>query len=220
MKGKRTAALASAIWTTFLITCIVQCLLYIWPGTDIWGKAVAGSSALAAVALYIRYRAGLDGLCPTDLGCLRLTARDLALGAIVGIAEHPLEQPLVRYLCRGISPAEWGLIHARVALPTMSHPSTFVASFLGVFLAATAEEIFFRGYLVGRLSKTFGLASTLIISSSLFCVAHCLPIQLYPYYLIGGLIYGMLRLASGSLWPALVAHTICNLMSVWNTALK
>ena len=219
MINQKTQDLVSATGMTILFICVIQCTMAILPGTGLWTQAATGSATLTAVALYVRYRARLDGLGSADLG-LHLTAGGLTLGAITGFVERPLEQPLLDYLCRGITATEWELLRARTPFPVLSHPSTFIASLLSILFAAAAEELFFRGYLVARLRRTFGATSVLILSSALFAASHCLPLRLYPYYFLGGLIYGALRLATGSPWPALIAHTVCNLMAAWTASLS
>jgi membrane protease YdiL (CAAX protease family) len=73
-------------------------------------------------------------------------------------------------------------------------------------LSATAEELLFRSALVPSLG--------LLASSTVFGLAHFSPgvskLAWSVWALLMGLTFGVLFLASGSLWPPIVAHALIN----------
>jgi len=75
--------------------------------------------------------------------------------------------------------------------------------------APVMEEMIFRGYLLGRL-KRHGKLFAMVISSLLFAMFHGNLIQFCaPFFL--GLLLAFLTMESGSLWPAVFAHSFNNI---------
>lgn len=85
-----------------------------------------------------------------------------------------------------------------------------VALALGVtLLAPLGEELLFRGYLLRILGARYGALGGLLVTSALFALAHFNPAALIPLFALG-CVFGLLRLVSGSLVPALAGHAIQN----------
>lgn len=82
-----------------------------------------------------------------------------------------------------------------------------------VILAPIAEELMFRGYLLDSIKKMHGDWVAVIISSLFFGLIH-----LDPYTIgmatIGGLIYGFIRIRTGSLWPSIIGHMMWNAVAL------
>ena len=105
------------------------------------------------------------------------------------------------------------------------------------FGTALAEELVFRGSIMGILLQNYGKATALLVSSLLFSLWHLLPVPSETWanqniikagnpkwlslslpFLVtvsvtfaGGLVFGWLRLASGALIIAWAAHTLTNI---------
>ncbi len=80
--------------------------------------------------------------------------------------------------------------------------------------AGICEEILFRGFVTWYFAVWTGLIPAILISAALFGFAH--------FYLGGahvlrtaivGLVFGLLVLASGSLWPAIIIHALQDLLA-------
>lgn len=114
-------------------------------------------------------------------------------------------------------------------------PLNLVFSILLTLVFAFGEEIGWRGYLLPHLSA-LGHRRALLFSGLLHGIWHLPVLLLTPYYhhaahplivvplfLAGltftGVFYGQLRLMSGSVWPATIAHTAGNSLSTAFTAL-
>ena len=85
-----------------------------------------------------------------------------------------------------------------------------VLSFVSMVIAApVVEEILFRGYILDAIRKIHGDTVAILGSAGLFGLIH-----LEPYVVgmasIGGVIYGWVRIKTGSLWPSIVSHMVWN----------
>jgi membrane protease YdiL (CAAX protease family) len=109
-----------------------------------------------------------------------------------------------------------------VALPAQTFPDLGGASqttIVGLLLIAAPaagiiEESAFRGYMQGPIERRFGLLTAILITGTMFALAHLdfTPI-LWPYYVAVAAIYGTVTYVVGSIYPAIVLHTAGNLYS-------
>ena len=79
-----------------------------------------------------------------------------------------------------------------------------------------AEELIFRGWFFGLLRPRLGLAVTLLVTSAGWALLH----YDYGWAVIGvivvdGLLLGLARLTSRSVWPPIAMHILYNLYAVW-----
>lgn len=78
-----------------------------------------------------------------------------------------------------------------------------------VIIAPIAEELMFRGYLMDSIRKMHGDWIAIAISSLIFGLIHIEPYTV-GMAAIGGLIYGYVRIKTGSLWPSIIGHMMWN----------
>lgn len=94
---------------------------------------------------------------------------------------------------------------------------------LGIVIAAPVfEEVFFRGFLITGLSATFiGKYGAILISSLIWASVH---VQYGFHYLVVifflGILLGLARVKSGSLFLVIVLHSAVNLLSLIEVAYK
>jgi len=81
-------------------------------------------------------------------------------------------------------------------------------------VAGIVEEAAFRGYMQGPLERRQGLPVAILITGTMFAVAHLdfTPI-LWPYYVAVAAIYGTITYRTQSILPAIVLHTSGNIFS-------
>jgi membrane protease YdiL (CAAX protease family) len=81
-------------------------------------------------------------------------------------------------------------------------------------VAGLVEEAAFRGYMQGPIEKVAGLPAAILVTGTMFAVAHLdfTPI-LWPYYVAVAALYGYVTFHAGSIRPAVVLHTAGNLYS-------
>jgi len=102
-------------------------------------------------------------------------------------------------------------------LPDVSHvPCTTVVALLlaSAPIAAVIEESAFRGYMQGPLEQSYGLTLAILITGTMFAIAHLdFALVLWPYYLGVAAIYGVIAHRTGSILPTMVLHTLGNTFS-------
>lgn len=84
---------------------------------------------------------------------------------------------------------------------------------LAALVAPIAEEVYFRGRLMGAMETDFGKNWALWISALLFAILH-LPVFTLPIYVFMGWILGSLKQRTGSLVPSIVCHAVNNALAV------
>src|SRR5262249_12223962 len=86
---------------------------------------------------------------------------------------------------------------------------------LSVVVAAAVEEIFFRGFLYTALERSVSPLTAVAISALLFGLLHVVTggafgaFRFWPSVFMGVLL-GLLRMTSGSVWPGLLLHALHN----------
>lgn len=80
---------------------------------------------------------------------------------------------------------------------------------LTAVLPPLTEEIFFRGVLQSRLELHMKSNEALVVQAALFSVLHMMPMIFISHFVMG-LIFGVLRKQSGSLWPGILVHAAWN----------
>jgi len=76
-------------------------------------------------------------------------------------------------------------------------------------LAPIGEELLFRGYLMRILGARYGALGALLATSALFAAVHLNPASVIALFGLG-LVFGLLRIWSGSIFPSMLAHAIQN----------
>jgi membrane protease YdiL (CAAX protease family) len=74
-----------------------------------------------------------------------------------------------------------------------------------VVMAPLVEELYFRGMVLGALERRLAPVPAVVISAGVFALAHLQGAQ-FPALLMFGLIAGALRVRTGRLAPAVLAH--------------
>jgi hypothetical protein len=75
------------------------------------------------------------------------------------------------------------------------------------------EEILFRGFLQPRLTRLMPPALGVILASLAFAIMHMDPVHVIAVFPLG-LWLGFISYQSGSLFPAMIAHLVNNVLSV------
>ena len=76
-----------------------------------------------------------------------------------------------------------------------------------------AEELMFRGYILDSIRRIHGDWPAIIGSAILFGLVHINPFLVGQAF-IGGVIYGGLRIRTGSLLPSIACHMMWNIMAL------
>lgn len=76
-------------------------------------------------------------------------------------------------------------------------------------VAPFTEEIFFRGFALGGLRRSFGLIAGVVLSSVLFALFHIDPTIFVPTFIFG-IVLAWVYVQTGSIWPPMFAHALNN----------
>lgn len=95
-----------------------------------------------------------------------------------------------------------------------SSPVALILTFISIcILTPISEELLFRGYILDAVNRLHGKWPAIIISSIIFGMVHFDPFTM-GMATIGGVIYGWIRMRTGSLVPGIVAHAMWNTMAL------
>ena len=100
----------------------------------------------------------------------------------------------------------------------ISLPLRVPLALLVVSVGPLVEELLFRGVLLSAFSRYLGAAGSVVLTALVFACVH-LPDLSFLWYALPnlallGLVLGWLRVQSGSIWPAVLAHGMNNLLAV------
>lgn len=80
-----------------------------------------------------------------------------------------------------------------------------------VILVPIAEELIFRGVVVGELKRVFPDWVTILVSGVFFAIIHMNVVQ-SSYVLLAGIVLGAIYVWSGSLWMVILIHAVFNFL--------
>jgi membrane protease YdiL (CAAX protease family) len=168
--------------------------------TEVLAIALPALIAVRVAGLPAGPALGLRAAAPAQLGAAVLLA----------IANQPVVS-FVTWASRTLAPESWvkefdtlqralDLYFSQQALPMI----VTVA-----FAAPLGEELFFRGYALPALARSWGPLVACLVSGAMFSALHVNRIGFLGLWEIG-ILLALLRLWSGSLWPAIVCHATNN----------
>jgi membrane protease YdiL (CAAX protease family) len=138
-------------------------------------------------------------------GLKGLLAAVVGLVAIAGFAR--LYFPAVRWF--GFPFVRYTDLYMEAGFPIWS-------AYLLVSLApAVSEELVFRGYISQRLSELLSPSETIVVQAALFALAHLSPV-IFPSHFFMGIVFGLVRRKSGSLYPGMFVHAAWNAYAVYS----
>lgn len=85
-----------------------------------------------------------------------------------------------------------------------------IAFISAAIISPIYEEIFYRGFIYRWLRTRIGLIGAILLSSTIFTVAHIPTYNAMPVNFFGGIIFAFAYERSGSIWPGVLIHGITN----------
>jgi membrane protease YdiL (CAAX protease family) len=98
------------------------------------------------------------------------------------------------------------------ALAPVGPLDTLVSLAVIAILPGLCEELVVRGVLLPSLVRPLGPTRAVVASALLFAAMHADPYR-FLFTLTVGLVLGLLRLRTGSLWPTVFAHVTLNALT-------
>jgi membrane protease YdiL (CAAX protease family) len=128
-----------------------------------------------------------------------------------------LNQPVVSFLtwaARALSPPAWvEEFDALQRVLDAVFAQNATAMIVTVAIAAPfGEELFFRGYALPALARSWGPTVAVLLTGAMFSVLHLNKIGFVGLWEIG-ILLALLRLWSGSLWPSMLCHAANNALA-------
>lgn len=130
------------------------------------------------------------------LGCLALLASfafNFVYALLLGLFSLRAQPDVLPAFGGGVSGLSWALL-------------------VGGLVAPVVEEAFFRGYLFAGLRRHLGRRPAVLLSASLFALAHVLPTSWPPIFVLG-ILFALLYEQTASAWPAIILHAAINTLA-------
>jgi membrane protease YdiL (CAAX protease family) len=195
------------------------------PGMQAW-LAIASLGVAAPLTLWLAHRHWLPWWSmgsPPGLGFTPpARTRFFALAIAIGLLLPWLGSLLTQCLAHG-HPVTQDIQQIGGQTPLAPR---MVLVLVVVCVGPVVEELLFRGVLLSALMRRWRAGWAVALSSLVFALIHLpgLDYQWYalPSLLLLAVLLAILRLASKSIWPAVLAHGINNLVAVasWFIAVK
>ena len=160
-------------------------------------------------------RVRTSGRDPVQYAGLALPSwRTSAFGFLLGAVNFFALVIPIQFVAQSIAPASWRDQFDMTNLFKNQTPIELAAIVSGVVLAAPfCEEFVFRGVLQrGLMPPTMSSRNAVVVAAIIFSAFHLDPIG-FAARLELGLVFGLLFMRTGSLWPGAAAHSANNLIS-------
>ena len=172
------------------------------------GLWITEALAIALPAIFVLSAAGLR-FAPY-LGLRPLSLRQALLAAAVAAANQPVVSFLT-WAAHEVLPArlidDFDAKQRLLDAVFSAHALPMVVTV--VVAAPLGEELFFRGFALPALQRSWGAAAAVIVSGALFSTLHMDPVGFVGLMEIG-ILLAALRLWSGSLWASVIGHAVNN----------
>ena len=149
---------------------------------------------------------------------VRVAALDVPVAVLVGVLAQIIMVPLVSWPVVELAGSSFDELAepARELGDKAVGPLSTILFFAVVAVGAPiAEEIFYRGLVLGALAKRFGTGWGVVGSSLLFGAAHFQPLQ-FPALVVAGAVFALLYVRTGRLGAAIIGHMAFNAVTVAN----
>ena len=148
------------------------------------------------------------------LGARSVTPLAYLLGALVGVAlilpATWLDDLVIARF--PISDEHRAFIEQALTFNSIGHKVAFALA--AIVIGPAFEDLLFRGVLYRAVRRAAPGHVAIVVSAVAFTLAHGDNLRALPYVLLGGLVLGCLREASGSVWVSLAAHVAYNATQV------
>jgi membrane protease YdiL (CAAX protease family) len=182
---------------TFILTSILEAIFLIAP-------------------LYVaRKHAPKEGYSGTQELGLRGFNPALAIGllalSVVGFYAASIIYSFVATKLNFTAPTNLDQLSQQIKAMPLTVQATLLAS---VLVAPICEEIFFRGYLLMGLTRAMPAWLAITLTSLIFAAAHASPGSFVLLFVLA-IFLGILRIATGSLWPGIILHMLNNALGFY-----
>ena len=215
-----TWLIIASSWVCALLIIIVG---YFFAGAlELFGLSEDVSWEFMGILVYLAILAmtwgyiSLDGNLSRTLQMFKIGSFRIGLVLLIGL---PFFITVIDILVNNIYDSLYILLIGTPSVPEIvyyvddsEYDLILALSFISTVIAApVVEEILFRGYILDAIREIHGDTVAVLGSAGLFGLLH-----LEPYVVgmaaLGGVIYGWVRIKTGSLWPSIVSHMVWNFL--------
>ena len=206
-------------WPEIMIGLVVMAIVGYGGGSQLsrlgfdpvtYGLVFAALSGLACLAGFAA-AASLRIRSPAAFGVRRTSARWLWIGAALGIAVFVVKGfATIAFVHIAGDMADVQQVYARGGSGGIM--SIVLATFFMAVLTPIGEEFLFRGVVAKALLR-YGPVVGVLGSTSIFALMHGINMA-FPAAVVAGLATGEIFRRSGSIWPGVVVHVVCNLLTI------
>lgn len=200
---------------TYLVTQTAGAVAVAVAGLEMFSLTLIGllTSALAGIGSVLLINRLRPRHSWAALGFTPLTRRWLAVATLGALAFGVLRGALIGWLSTTFPVLNLGVEALADALMFDNPLQIGLIVLMTTTIVPLWEEVFFRGFIHNVLRNRLGLWGALIVSSLLFGLFHLIPLQILGAFILG-LFLAWLYERSGSLWVAIYAHALNNLIFV------
>ena len=205
-------------WLLTIVGTLALWFAFYWAGLSD-GLAFSISSLLVEIILIplVLLYIYVDGSLDRIKEMLKFDSLKRALFLILAI---PIVVTIIDFLLTMIYAITWigifGEPSSNTDLGTNWGSSSIDIAFLFLSVAIVtpiAEELFFRGYVLDAINRKHGDWTAIIWSAMLFGLVHVDPFTMGQAFM-GGIIYGWIRMRTGSLLPSIACHMMWNMLAL------
>lgn len=207
----RPAFAFTVAWTVFAMTTFLfvgfaaQTMQLAW---GLWFSEIILFLGLAVIGYQ------LIGFLPLRaMGLQRFDGRAFGLGFALGLVNYFAWAVPLMAAAQAIFPRSMVEQFDTSQIFSRATPLELAIVLAGVSIAAPlGEELFFRGFMQRGLELHRGAPRAIVVTAFVFSAFHLDPVGLTARFELG-VLFGLLVWRSGSLWPAIAAHSANNLIS-------
>lgn len=133
----------------------------------------------------------------------------IGISVIIGIAFSIVSDEVDRLIQILIPMPEIWKQAMETALKIQTSSDLIIIIFSAVFMAATLEEMLFRGFVQVSFENTFDVTKAIMAAAVIFAIVHLNPFWTIQYTLFG-IILGVMAWKSNSIIPSMIVHLINN----------
>ena len=216
-------------WLPIFVRAIVMGLVVFEIGSDLTAIPLFGNLkfhpeipwalpvALLLLGLYWAYFSGW-GPPNSTRDARRTASRKGLVSASLWLAALPAAASgtLMLILLRLVAPYVMPVAAPAVKIQLSSYPpATVIGLLLSIaVIAAVTEELAYRGYMQKTMEDRYGVVPAILVSGIMFWIAHLPDVTIthLPGHLAASAVFGLLAYLTRSLWPAIAAHAVADLI--------
>lgn len=193
---------AAGLWNEYENNTYFQC------GADIIMTFAGVLLPFAVIGIFMRKRSGTEEAVVFE--------RKVSTGNIVLAVVSGTGLCMTANIVSSVFLTVASLFGFNLTSPDVPMPDGIAGMFLSfirvVIVAAMAEEISLRGYVLGNLRK-YGDTFAIGVSSVVFALMHGNLVQA-PFALVAGFAIGYFTVKTGTLWTGIIIHGLNNFISI------